>query len=235
MVTYEVVDGYLHIEDPELGISYTDTKPLGPTLAMYSEGLCLDHEKKTIAVRKRVVQEALYLPTGADGELRRYHRSGALSMKSFYRSGKIHGPSECFYSDGKIASRSYFIEDKREGRVDFFRQDGSLYGQLRFKNGLFHGTQSFYFKGGSLKCSLPYMEGLFDGQMQLFFQNGGVKREIAMQRGKRQGIDCMWDEQGVVLFAFEYDNGRLIKTQIEDPIARAYKVTSCEKKPSLSQ
>lgn len=221
---YEIENGYLHIEDPELGISFLDTKPLGPTFSVYDQGGCPSHEKKTVSSYKKMIQEALFLPSGCDGELRRYHRNGAVSTKSFYREGKIHGPSECFYTGGAVASRAYFIEGKREGRADFFSLDGSLCCQLCYCNGSFHGIQKFYFKDGALKCSLPYVQGLFEGQLQLFFQNGSVKREIAVKKGKRQGIDCLWDEFGIVLFAFEYDNGRLIKTQIEDPIARMYKL-----------
>lgn len=217
---YEVVNGYLRIEDKELEISFVDTVPLGPALGASAP----EHEKKEQIVHKKLIQEALYLSSKLDGELRRYYRDGAVSSSSFYRGGKLHGPSICFYTDGSMASRAYFIDDRREGRANFFAKDGSLACQLCFKNGLFHGTQRFYFAGGNLKCQLPYIEGFFDGQLQLFFANGFIEREIAMSRGKRSGIDCYWDDSGVILFAFEYDNGKLVKTQIKDPIAMAYKL-----------
>jgi antitoxin component YwqK of YwqJK toxin-antitoxin module len=221
---YEIARGFLHIEDKELDLSFFDDIPLGPSLLDHSQGLFPEHERKeTIAHTKRI-QEGLYLSSERDGEERRYRRDGSVISKSFYRKGKLHGPSECFYADETLASRAYFVDDKKEGRANFFDKKGHLLSQLCFRGGLFHGTQRFYFADGKLHCSLPYIQGLFEGQLQLFFPDGTLRREIFMRQGKRHGLDCLWDASGTIFFAFEYENGKLVKTQIKDPVALAYKL-----------
>lgn len=223
-VIYEVANGFFHIEDRESELSFLDNTPLGPSLMAYSQGLFPEYERKEQTVYKKKVSEALYLASVQNGEERRYRRDGTVISSSFYRKGKLHGPSECYYPDGLIASRTYFIDSQREGRAHFFDKEERLVCDLCWKCGQLHGKQKFYFSNGKTKSVLPYLQGLFDGQLQLFFPDGTLKREIFMSQGKRHGLDCLWDSSGTIFFAFEYENGLLVKTQIKDPIAIAYKL-----------
>ncbi len=153
----------------------------------------------------------------------RLRKDGSILSISLYKDHLLHGESRCFYASGQLASEAWFDHGKRQ-KARFFSPDGILTCELLYHDGLLHGTQRYLTQTGVCLCELPYIQGMFDGALKLFFPDGSLQRQIEMRQGKRHGIDCLWDDSGVITFAFEYEHGHLVRVQMADQIAKVYKL-----------
>jgi len=45
-----------------------------------------------------------------------------------------------------------------------------------------------------------------------------------MKDGRRHGVDSLWDPFEGIIFALEYSDGVFIKSQVEDLVAKHYKL-----------
>ena len=216
---YEVKNGIMKIIDPELGISFIDTKPLGPKVSD-CENKKSQFEIREVIKGKKLLEKAVFSNGKKNGQSLYFRSDGSLLLESYYREGNLHGPSKSFDTNEECLSTAWFIEGKRQGKVIFQRIQSTKF----YVDGLEHGLQKYYFTDGTIKAEIPYTHGLLNGQVRLYYPSGKIKREIAFSSGKRHGFDRFWDESDALVFSFEYKNGDLYKTEVMDPVAKLYKL-----------
>lgn len=173
-------------------------------------------------IRKKLVDEAVVFAEQMAGEYKRYYQNGKLCMHAFYREGCLEGQSTTYFENGREASKTYFCKNKAEGQVLRYFQTGAVAGRLQYIGGRMSGLQQFYYENGTVRCEFFCTDGVLESKARLYFPNATIRREIVLKSGKRHGIDYMYDDDGLILFALEYEEGRFSKTHIQDPIAKAY-------------
>jgi antitoxin component YwqK of YwqJK toxin-antitoxin module len=218
---YEVKNGYLFIEDEELGIHFADKTPFPKTIEEAA------HDTKFVIKKnfhgKKLVSVAVFLEDVKQGEERRYLDDGTLFWQGYFLDGKLHGPSCTYFPNGDLASSSWYINGKKEGKCSFYRKDKTLFSLERYRKGQFQGFQEYCYPNGSLKAKLLY-EGGFLEHVLLFYPDGKKRREITLKKAKRQGSDLLWEESGVLRYHLEYEKAKCIRQVVQDPIAQHYEL-----------
>lgn len=150
-----------------------------------------------------------------------YHGSKII-CSCYYQKGLLHGPSESFFKNGHLSAVCNFFHGKKVGYSYFYTQKGKVSAKLFFHLGKQEGIAYYYYPNGSIKSAIGYKAGLLDGKALFYSPQGQLVRETLFAKGKKEGLDTMWDSYGIVLFSFLYKNGRCTRFAVEDVIAKRY-------------
>jgi antitoxin component YwqK of YwqJK toxin-antitoxin module len=144
------------------------------------------------------------------GECRLFTEDGKVRAEMFYLYGKLHGPSTMYAEQGGILSKTWYCEGKKIGKAHFYSDAGALISLQRFKNGEWEGVQEYFYAGGAVKSLIPFRQGKLHGHVQLFWESGIPKRSAHYAEGLREGKDCLWNEQKILIDEGEYRSGKPI-------------------------
>jgi antitoxin component YwqK of YwqJK toxin-antitoxin module len=81
---------------------------------------------------------------------------------------------------------------------------GALYADIGEKE------RSYFYEDGTPKTFEPYMAGKLHGVTVLYWPNGKLKRKSFFQNGIREGLDQMWNEEGLLVDEGSYAKGKPI-------------------------
>ena len=152
----------------------------------------------------------------------RFDKEGHLLWQGYFVNALLHGPSKYYFANGNLSSLSWYVEGKKMGKAQFYSEEGHLLHEASYRHGKLQGSENYYYSNGALKAQLMYEDGLLDGMVSLYYPHGALQRTLSLKNGKRHGTDRSFDEKGKECFAFEYHEGRNIKTLIDDPIEIRY-------------
>ena len=212
---YELQDGKLRIIDESIGLSLEDA--FSPTrIDLKAPSATQLKEGETIIVKRNsdeiISQAFVELGGMRHGHFCLFYPSGKLQGESFYKHGKLHGPSSFYAEDGQRLTLSFFFDGEYQGKVRHFHLDGGLCRLECYKGGKLHGAQKYFFESGAVKSLVHYENAKLSGSLQLFYENGQLKRETCFKQGEKHGFDRIWTEDGTLIDEGEYDNGKPVGT-----------------------
>lgn len=211
MDQYSLSTDRLIISDPELQIELSQE--------FHLPRLPLDLDCKSVTKDKdadgNLVSAYLVSDGRRHGECHLYGSPGKLRAGMFYLHGKLHGPSFTYSDQGKILSKTWYCEGKKIGKAHFYSVSGSLLSLQRFKNGEWEGLQEYFYEADKdsipqVKSIIPFSGGKLHGQVRLFWESGKPKRYVHYVNGLREGVDSIWNEQGVLIDEGEYQAGKQV-------------------------
>ena len=202
--TYEFKEGYLVIQDPELGIDINTSYAPRMIPSDFSElpEMVVKKDEKGMVLRA-----FFHVDGNFEGQYLLYYLDGTIESECYYQKGELYGPSRFFSESGVCLSESWYFEGKKEGKVTRRFLSGKVASIQRYKRGLLHGKQEFYYDNGAIKTMMDYKSGALDGEVILYWPSGLKKREVSFQRGLRSGFDRMWNTGGTLIDEGEYKNG----------------------------
>jgi len=182
---YEFENGIYVIEEESVEVSFREKyRPATlPKSFSHRERVGEDHQVFIQLLqggsrRIYLVKEGVW-----DGESIVLAPSEELLSRSYYKKGKLHGPSRCYFQN-ELSSETWYLEGVKNGLCRFFYKKEVPYAFLHYKQGLLHGECLFWYPNGTKKTVLCYKEGLLDGEGWLYYQNGSPKRHLHFLFGK---------------------------------------------------
>ncbi len=178
MEMYAIEEGKLLIHDPELGLAIEE--PFHSQL------------QQTFNKEKHLLSECHYL------------------------EGVLHGPSKFYGPNGELLSISWFYKGHRHGKMLQYYQSGALYSRQSFVLGQRTGRHLYYYPDGTLRTEIPYsiistslsnknlLVGLMDGEMKLYWPSGILKRSVFLVKGKKNGTEMFYAEDGAITEAITH-------------------------------
>lgn len=198
---YELLEDFLFIFEPDLEIEIAAPFFLPRMEKNSKEGDFINKSK--LKIKKNLVSHVkeafLEKDSKFHGERRLYYDNGYLRAKMFYDHGKLHGPSKYFSKDGKLISISWFYQGKKQGVSRQYYLNGNIYCIQRFKEGKRQGLQEYHYDSSKLRTALLYKDGKLDGKAISYWPNGKARRRCFFIEGIKQGMDELFDEQGVLI------------------------------------
>lgn len=164
-----------------------------------------------------------------------YDQAGDTLEKINYLFGKRNGYSFKYRKDPvaglHVYSKELFAGDKREGTAYFYFPDSKVQQTIGYNNGKKEGLSKEYDKNGTIITLLEYnndflvsrqrinrtdSEGLKQGDWKEFYPNGNVKSETSYKDDLIHGYYKEYDNRGVLVMTMLYDNGSIVKSNVED-------------------
>jgi antitoxin component YwqK of YwqJK toxin-antitoxin module len=115
-----------------------------------------------------------------DGQSLLFYENGAKKAQTFYRMGKLHGPSTFWSETGGVLAKSWFYDGRRVGKSLWNYPSGNVYSIQSYKNGVWHGFQAFYYENGNVKTLMHYEHGRLTGKALLLANDGSYERLLAI-------------------------------------------------------
>ncbi len=81
-----------------------------------------------------------------------------------------------------------------------------------FLNGFENGQWKFLSEDGTLLGKCFFINGMLHGRLVIFHYNGRKRKEEYYRKGQINGIQRVWDENGVLIVKRRFIHGVLIKT-----------------------
>lgn len=210
---YELQNGQYKLIDEEIGLNLEDLfSPTRIDVKNPSETILKEGETLIIKRYKDGVIHQVFVEYGGmrNGHFCTFYPEGRLQGESFYKNGKLHGPSSFYSEEGQRLTLSYFFEGEYQGKVRHFYSDGTLCRLESYKDGKLHGCQKYFFESGAVKSLLHYAHAQLSGPVYLYYENGQMKRESFFENGEKHGFDRIWTDQGVLVDEGEYELGKPI-------------------------
>jgi antitoxin component YwqK of YwqJK toxin-antitoxin module len=66
----------------------------------------------------------------------------------------------------------------------------------------------YFYEDGTVKTIEPYRDGRLHGEATLYWFNGQLKRRTHFHFGVRQGLDQIWNEEGMLVDEGGYEKGK---------------------------
>lgn len=202
---YRLTENRLVIQDRDLGIFIDE--PF--TLSKIPSDFSLKKERELeLVINKGLsgsIKEVYLTKEGIKhGEKKLYYEKGRPRAEMFYYEGKLHGPSIYYSKDGQILSESWFYKGIKQGIVKLYYLSGKLYALQSFKDGVREKKQLYYHENKNIKTCLFYKNGLLEGEVILYWPSGKVRRKCFYLEGKKEGIDQIFNDKGLLILSGEY-------------------------------
>ena len=153
----------------------------------------------------------------------RTDKDNLLVERWMCHEGMKQGCFQCFFPSGILAAERWYVDDCLWGRALDYFPEGSLKAQYGYKNGQLHGAWRVWRQDGSLQIKGMYVDGLPHGSFELRDKEGAFQRQTHFERGRRNGADAGFSEDGYLLFLDMWDQGLRQKNGFIDCIERYLK------------
>ena len=204
---YELDEQTLYLIDKDLGLSISEPFLLPKIPKDLNTEFVDNCQLKVIRDFSDNPKEIFFEKEGLlHGEKRLFYDQKRLCAKMFYKEGKLHGPSVFYSKEGVILSKSFFYEGVKQGLVIQNYLSGKLYCIQSFKDGVRQKKQIYYFENQKIKTLLNYENGFIEGEVTLYWSFGKIRRRCFFIQGKKDGIEEIYNEKGILLFFGEYKN-----------------------------
>ncbi len=152
--------------------------------------------------------------------LKNYQLSDFLDSSSYQKIFRLyekdkngHVPScvTSYYENGLIKQYLEGLDGRACGRFIEWHSNGKKKLQVRVLSGtldldekskmtwMFDGPSFAYNLQGNVIAQIPYAKGFIEGASKYFYENGQLHRETAFSQGKRNGTECIWDSDGMLI------------------------------------
>jgi uncharacterized protein len=164
-----------------------------------------------------------------------FDQVGDTTEKISYLLGKKNGWNYKYKKDPAkgvfVYSKELYAGDKKEGSAYIFYPDGKIQQTIPYNNGKKEGLSKEYDKEGNIVTLLEYNndflvsrdkinsldnKGLKQGTWKEFYPNGSLKSEKTFKDDQMHGYYKEYDNRGRLTLTMLYDNGRIVKSNVED-------------------
>jgi antitoxin component YwqK of YwqJK toxin-antitoxin module len=129
------------------------------------------------------------------------------ALEATFVNGLLEGGFSEFDEVGtKVVSIPY-KSGKREGTAINYDHDGHVVMSAEYVEGLQEGPMKYYYPSGALYKEAIFHADLQEGEELCYFENGSVSGRSFFLHGKLHGLVQNWNEQGVLIFEAEYQEG----------------------------
>ena len=164
-----------------------------------------------------------------------FDQAGDTLEKINYLFGKRNGYS---FKYGKDVSEGLFVQskelyagDRKEGLAYFYFPDGRIKQTLAYNAGKKEGLSKEFDKEGNVITIMEYnndylisrerinridAQGLKQGVWKDFYAAGNIKTEKNYRDDLLHGYFKEYDNRGVLVMTMLYDNGSIVKSEVED-------------------
>jgi len=207
---------------------YSNTGELKYTLDRDESGNRIDR----YYYEKHVLKEEKYRDSNDDGYNRKYHKNGAVSSETPFKSGKIAGLVRTYYENGKISSEATIannaitgisktyhengqiesIHNVRTGEAIFYYENGNIKSKKHFmpnSGSEKNGPQTDYYKNDQIKLQESYKNGKRHGSYRTYYENGQLEEEMFWKNGNEHGTRRLFAEDGTELLKEEWTDGKI--------------------------
>ncbi len=170
-----------------------------------------------------------------DGDCWDYNISGILTARTNYSEGKLTGTAIYFYDDGKQHYTANFTDGKLDGLLKEYYTTGAIRSVKTLQNDLKNGAFALYWSNGKLQDTGAYKDDKQAGEWKIYYKDGSLQKAgsfnekgdpagrwiFYFRNGKKDevqnygkdgtldGIDSVFDEDGIVFELHTYKDGIL--------------------------
>jgi antitoxin component YwqK of YwqJK toxin-antitoxin module len=159
-----------------------------------------------------------------------YYSNGKLSEEGIYENTQYkvrnnwdtagiqkvvngNGNYISYYADGKAM---YEIGEIKNGLREgvwklFYQTPDTLFLEQTYKNGKLNGPQKSYYESGTLYTSSEMIDGIKEGVCTWYHPNGTISSTVTYHKDKKDGLQKLWSELGVLTKEEIYKNGELLE------------------------
>ena len=177
-----------------------------------------------------------------DGDCREYNNSGILTTKATYNANMLSGNATYFYDDGRQQYQANYSNGKFEGALKEYYVTGQLQSIKVMQNNMKNGAYASYYSNGKPKETGEYKNDAQFGHWKTYYMGGGIEKEgdlnlkgepegkwvFYFRNGKKEetesfnekgninGIDSLFDKDGIVYEIETYKDGTLQNCVFKD-------------------
>jgi len=139
-----------------------------------------------------------------------YHSNGHISQYLDVVDGRAHGQYREWHANGHLKMELQVIEgyaDLQEtaqrtwvfdGKNFIWDEDGHIMAEITYERGILHAPSLYYHPNGNLKKSIPYFRDQIQGEVALYDDEGKVLEAIQFNEGLREGLaKGYWTDQKI--------------------------------------
>ncbi|MDD4141743.1 MAG: toxin-antitoxin system YwqK family antitoxin [Bacteroidales bacterium] len=142
----------------------------------------------------------------ADGVTKFYFNDGvSVKQETYYKNGKLNGPSKRWFYNGKTEVEEYYINDSLDGTKKIWDEKGQLIVEDHYTMGILNGTSKKWYSNGQLQIDAFFIDGLADGEWKYYNSNGIEVGYASFNMGTGEQIGL--DDKGNIKEIIKYENG----------------------------
>ena len=104
-----------------------------------------------------------------------------------YHDGVLHGVALKFDKTSNLTEKAFYVNGVLEGKMINYKRS-KIVGETDYKNGKIDGVRKLYYDSGTAY--------------------GKIKEEGTFKNGKRDGYAKWYDQEGKVMFEYQYKDGK---------------------------
>jgi antitoxin component YwqK of YwqJK toxin-antitoxin module len=169
---------------PEVTLPQHEDIPAGAIREPYADRP--EMEKVTLYSGESIIAQGDYINGKKAGIWTEFQTNGQVQMATSYVDGLKNGVTLKMDNQGKVEERTYYHNDVKHG--DYIK-----------------------YKHTKVIAQISYVDGKKEGAVKKFYDNGTIQEESNYSNDVLHGVAIWYDQEGNVLFEYEYDEGKLIK------------------------
>jgi len=138
-----------------------------------------------------------------DGISKYYHQNGKLKMLVNISDGKIDGTRKDFFESGELMLESIFQKGILKKRIRYSKA------QKKISEAIYKHDQK-----GNILSEKTYKNKLLNGIFREYYNNRKLKTLCVYKKGKKEGIEKIFDKKGNISQINYYSNGDIIKKKV---------------------
>ncbi|MEQ9186218.1 MAG: toxin-antitoxin system YwqK family antitoxin [Cryomorphaceae bacterium] len=144
-----------------------------------------------------------------------FHKNGTLMGEGKYHNAQKHGEWRFYDNQTILSSIEHYEHGKLTGVVKVYHLNGKIAAEIPYEDGRKNGPFKEYTTSGKVLREGTYRDNTYDGDFKQYYDNGSIYREGKYVAAVKDGLWVEYDEDGRVMIQQVYDDGELIKEQIE--------------------
>lgn len=127
----------------------------------------------------------------------------------FYKKNLFTGFMIEVEKDNRIVYKLPISEGKENGLALGWYNSGEKLLKRHYENGLKEGEFMQWWPNGNLRYLFHYKHDKYNGTLTIFFPNGTKRQESNYQDGKEEGIQRVWNEEGLLVSNYIVKNTKM--------------------------
>ncbi|MBN2269155.1 MAG: toxin-antitoxin system YwqK family antitoxin [Sedimentisphaerales bacterium] len=151
-------------------------------------------------------------------------RTQVSAKRCYDENGQIHGLEQQWQRDGKLSKEGTWVHGKEEGAHTQYHKNGKPWITWVYSDGKLDGPYTRLDEEGKLDGDQgQYVNGLREGLWKAYW-HGILRSDTNYQRGKREGLERYYRENGEISWQRIYENDR--EAKLLDKNGKVTKITT---------
>lgn len=150
-----------------------------------------------------------YVDDKKEGVEKNYTYDGFPDYTAVYKNDELEEKVIVYYNNGNVSLEKNYTNGKLNGAYKKYNAFNILTIDGFYEQGTPTGTWKEYYDSKALKNEYTYLNGEIDGLYKFYHENGKPAETLQYTKGKANGKDENFDEDGIKYSESIYENGRL--------------------------